>query len=118
MQLNKLKYEIKSGTELTLKISLNIVRDSNNENNFLHKLLLTNTQVSKLRKAFANNCSANIKLSKTLLYKKGQSGGLLGRLLLKAGLPLMGNALKPLAKTVLIALGLIAGAISNRCNYS
>ena len=30
----------------------------------------------------------------------------------------MGNALKPLAKTVLIALGLIAGAISNRCNYS
>ena len=65
MQLNKLKHEIKSGTELTLKISLNIVRDSNNENNFLHKLLLTNTQVSKLRKAFANNCSANIKLSKT-----------------------------------------------------
>ena len=39
------------------------------ENNFPHKLLLTNTQVSKLRKAFANNSSANIKLSKTQLHK-------------------------------------------------
>ena len=42
---------------------------------FRHKLLLTNTQVSKLRKAFANNPSANIKLSKTQLHKVGQSGG-------------------------------------------
>ena len=31
---------------------------------FPHKLLLTNTQVSKFRKAFANNFSANIKLSR------------------------------------------------------
>ena len=36
--------------------------DSIDENNFPHKLLLTNTQVSRLRKAFANNSSANIKL--------------------------------------------------------
>ena len=43
-QLNKLKSGIKNGTELTLKISSNIADDSNNENNFLHKLLLTNTQ--------------------------------------------------------------------------
>ena len=68
------------------------VDDSNEENNFLHKLLLTNTQVSKLRKAFANNSSANIKLSKTQLHKTGQSGEFLGRLLgplLKTGLPLI-----------------------------
>ena len=64
-RLKKLKYGIKYGTEVTLKISSNIVGDSNDENNFPHKLLLTNTQVLKLRKAFANNYSANIKLSKT-----------------------------------------------------
>ena len=63
-QLNKLKLGIKGGTEVTLKISSNVVGDSNDENNFPHKLLLTNTQVSRLCKAFANNSSANIKLSK------------------------------------------------------
>ena len=60
-QLNKLKSGIKNGTEVTLKISSNVFGDSNDENNFLYKLLLTNTQVSKLCKAFANNSSANIK---------------------------------------------------------
>ena len=50
-QLNKSKSGIKNGTEITLKISSNVVRDSNHENNFPHKLLLNNTQVSKLRKA-------------------------------------------------------------------
>ena len=112
-QLNKLKLGIKNRTEITLKISLNIIGDSNHKNNFLHKFLLTNTQVSKLRKAFANNSSANIKLSKTQLHKIGQSGGFLGRLLgplLKTGLPLIGNVLKPLAKSVLIPLGLTAPA--------
>ena len=53
---------------------------------------LTNTQVSKLHKAFANISLANIKLSKTQLHKIGQSGGFLDRLLgplLQTGLPLM-----------------------------
>ena len=63
-QLNKLKSGIKNGTEVTLKLSSNVVGDSNDENNFPHKLLLTNTQVSKLRKTFANDSSVNIKLSK------------------------------------------------------
>ena len=53
-QLNKLKSSIKIGIEVTLNLSSNIVGDSNDENNFPHKLLLTNTQVSKLCKAFAN----------------------------------------------------------------
>ena len=42
-----------------------------------------------------------------------QSGGFLGRLLgplLKAGLPLIKNVIKPLAKSVLIPLGLTAAA--------
>ena len=102
-QLNKLKSGIKNNTEVTLKIPSNVVGDSNDENNFPHKFLLSNTQVSKLRKAFANNFSANIKLSKSQLHKIGQSGGFLGRLLgplLKTGLPLIGDVLKPLAKSV------------------
>ena len=45
-QLNKLKLGIKNGTEVTLKFLSNVVGDSKNENNFSHKLLLTNTQVS------------------------------------------------------------------------
>ena len=111
--LNKLKSGIKNGTEVTLKISSNVVGDSNDESNFPHKLLLTNTQVSKLRKTFPNNSSANKKLSKTQLHKIGQSAGFLGRLLgplLKTGLPLIGSVLKPLAKNVLIPLGLTAAA--------
>ena len=78
-----------------------------------HKLLLTNTQISKLPKAFANNSSSNIKSSKTQLHKIVKSGVFLGGLLgplLKTGLPLIGNVLKPLAKSVLIPLGLTAGA--------
>ena len=72
-----------NGTEVTLKLSSNVVGI------FLHKLLLTNTKVSRLHKAFTNNSSANVKLSKTQLH---EIGGLLGQLLgplLKAGLPLM-----------------------------
>ena len=79
-------------------------------------MLLTNTQVSKLRKAFANNSPANIKLSKTQLHKIGQSCGFLGRLLgplLKIGLSLTGNVLKPLAKSVLIPLGLTASSATD-----
>ena len=62
-----------------MKLSSNVVGDSNDENIFPHKLLLTNTQVSKLRKDFANNSSANIKLFKTQLVKIGKLGGFLVR---------------------------------------
>ena len=94
---NKLKSGIKNGTEVILENSSAVVGNSNDENNFPHKFLLTNTQVLKFLKASANNSSANIKLSKTQLHKIGQPGGFLGRLLgplLKTGLPLIGNVLK------------------------
>ena len=55
LKLNKLIWEVKNGTEVTLKLSSNVVGDSNDENNFPRKLLFTNTQVLRLRKAFANN---------------------------------------------------------------
>ena len=63
----------------------------------------------RLCKAFANGSSANIKLSNTQLGKRGQPGGYLGRFigpLLIAGLPLIGNVFKTLAKSVLIPLGI------------
>ena len=58
LNLNKLKSAIQNGTEVTLNLSSNIVGDSTDENNFPHKSL-TNTQVSKLRKSFANGLSGN-----------------------------------------------------------
>ena len=57
-QLNKLKSGIKYGANVILVT-------------FPRKLLLINTQVSRLHQAFANNSSANIKLSKTQLSKIG-----------------------------------------------
>ena len=71
LQLDNLKSGIKNDTEVTLTIYSNVVGDSNDENNSPHKWLLINTQVSKLRKAFANGSSANIKLAKTQLQKIG-----------------------------------------------
>ena len=91
--------------------SSNMIGDD--ETNFPHKLLLTNSQVANLRKCFANHLSTDIKLSKTQLSKMIQSGGFLGRLLgplLKTGLPLIKNVIKSLAKSVLIPLGLTAAA--------
>ena len=54
LQLNKLKYGLKNSTEATLKLLSNVVGDPNDENNVLHILLITNTQVSRLGKPFAN----------------------------------------------------------------
>ena len=63
-----------------MKLLSNAVVNFNDENNFTQKSLLTNTQVSRIPKAFINNSSANIKLSKTQLPKIGQSGGFLEKL--------------------------------------
>ena len=90
-----------------------MVGDSNGETNFPHRFLLTNTRVSRLHKIFANNLSANIKLSKTQLHKMGQPRKVLDifqRSLLKTNFPLMKNVPKTLAKSVLIPLGLTAAA--------
>ena len=51
-----------------------MIGNSNDETDFPHKLLLTNTQVANLRKAFANNSLTDIKVSKTQLSKMIQSG--------------------------------------------
>ena len=112
-QLNKLRSSIKNETDVVLRISSNMVGNSNDNTNFPHELLLTNRQVPNIRKAFAKNTSIDIKLSKTQLSKMIQSGGFLDRLLgplLKTGLPLIKNVIKPLANSVLIPLGLTAAS--------
>ena len=112
-QLSKLKLAVKNENDVVLRISSNMVGNSNDNTNFPHELLLTNGQVENICKAFANHISADIKLSKTQLSKMIQSGRFLGRLsgpLLKTGLPLMKSVIKPSAKSVLIPLGLTAAA--------
>ena len=112
-QLSKLKLAIKNETDIVLRLSLNMIGNSDNNTNFPHELLLTNKKVANLRKVFAKNTSTDIKLSKTQLSKMIQSGKFLGRLLgplFRTGLSLMKSVIKPLAKSVLVPLGLTAVA--------
>ena len=98
-QLDKRTSAIKNETEAVLRLSSNMIGD--NESNF------------PLRKNFPNYLSTDINLSKTQLSKMIQSRRFLGRIfgpLLKTGLPLIKNDIKPLAKSVLIPLGLTAAA--------
>ena len=113
-QLNKLKSAIKNGTDVVLRLSSNMVGNSNDETNFPHKLLLTYRQILSLRKAFANRTSVDIKLSKAQLTKM-QKGGFLKILmpLLKSGLPLLKSVVKPLGMLVLTAAASATDAAIN-----
>ena len=107
-QIKKLKDAVKDNTGATLRISLKMF----DGNDLPHEILLTTRQKTKVRNAF-NNMPTDLKLSKAQINKIIQSGGFLGRLLgplLKTGLPLIKNVIKPLAKSVLIPLGLTAAA--------
>ena len=102
-QLKKLKNAVKSKTGTTLRISFKMF----NGNNLPNELLLTR-QKTKIRNAFNNKMSTDLKLSRVQISKIIQSGGFLGRLpgpLLKTGLAIIKNLIKPLAKSVLIPLG-------------
>ena len=104
-QLKKLKDAVKDNTGATLRINLRM-----SDGNYLpHELLLTTRQKAKLRNAFNNNKSADIKLFKAQINKIIQSGGFLGSLLSKLVGPLMKVAV-PLAKNVLAPLGITAAA--------
>ena len=84
-----------------------------NGNDIPHELLLTTRQKTKQRNSFNNNMSTDLKLCEAQISRIIQSGGFLGRLLgplLKTGLPLIKNVIKPLAKIVLIPFGLTAVA--------
>ena len=69
LQPNKLKPAIKNGTAATLNLSSNFIRSSNDQSNFPHKLLLSNTQVSIVQKVFENGLSAYIKFSKNSIVE-------------------------------------------------
>ena len=94
-ELKKLKTAVKNKTGTTLRISLKMF----NGNNLSHELSLTTRQKIKLRNAFNNNMSADLKLSKAQISKIIQSGGsLLGKLagpLMKIAIPLAKNVLAP-----------------------
>ena len=108
-QLNKLKSPIKNGTGVILRLSSNMIGNSDDEANFPHKLLLTNRKVANIGKAFANHTSTDIILSKAQLTKM-QKGGFLRFLapLLKSGLPLLKSVITPLGM-----LGLTAAAAAS-----
>ena len=104
-QLKKLKTAVKNKTGTTLRISLKMF----NGNDLPHELLLTTRQKTKLRNAFNNNMSTDLKLSRAQIFKIIQSGGFLGSLLSKLAGPLMKVAI-PLAKDVLAPLGITVAA--------
>lgn len=88
--------------------------ESNDKIDFWRTLLLTDRHASELREVFANNLSANSKLSKTKLCEIVQSGGFLHRRLLpllNTDLPFMKNVFTPSTVSVLILLGLPEAAI-------
>ena len=99
-QLKKLKTAVKNKTGTTLRIILEML----NGNDLPRELLLTTRQKTKLRNAFNNNMSTDLKLSKAQISKIIQSGGFLESLLSKLAGPLMKVAI-PLAKNVLAPLG-------------
>ena len=73
-QINKLKSAIKNETDVILRLSSNMIGNSDDEANFPHKLLLTNKQVANICKAFANHTSTSIKFSKAQLTKMKKGG--------------------------------------------
>ena len=104
-QLKKLKTAVENKTGTTLRMSLKML----DGNNLPHELLLTTRQKTKLRNAFENNMSTDIKLSKAQIFKIIQSGGFLGSLLSKLAGPLMKVAVL-LANNIQAPLGITAAA--------
>ena len=104
-QLKKMKTAVKKKTGTTLRMSFKMF----NENDLPHELLLTTRQKAKLRNAFNNNMSTDLKLSKAQISKIIQSGGFLGSLLSKLAGPLTKVAIL-LVKNVLASLGITAAA--------
>ena len=104
-QLKKLKTDVKMKTRTTLRKSLKIF----DVNDLPHELLLTARQKEKLRNAFNNNMSTDIKLSRAQISKVIQYGGFLKSLLSKLAGPLIKVAV-PLAKNVLAPLRITAAA--------
>ena len=105
IQLKNIKNAVQNKTGTTLRISLKLFH----WNDLPQELLLTTRQRTKLRNAFNNNMSTDLKLSEAQISKIRQFGGFLGSLLSKLVGPLMKVAI-PLANNVLAPLGIGAAA--------
>ena len=107
--------QLNNETGVVLRLSSNMVGNSDDEANFPHKLLLTNRQVANIRKGFANHTSTDIKLSKAQLTKM-QKGGFLRflALLLNSGLPLLKSVIKPLGMLGVTAAASATDAAINK----
>ena len=99
-QLKKQKTDVKNKAGTTLRMDSKML----DGNDLPHELLLTTRQKTKLKNAFSNNMSTDLKLSKII-----QSGRFLGSLLSKLAGPLLKVAI-PLTKNVLAQLGITAAA--------
>ena len=53
-QLNELKAAIKNKNDVVIRLPPNMIGDSNDKTNFPHEFLLTDRQVSSIRRAFSN----------------------------------------------------------------
>ena len=87
------------------------------ENNLPHELLLTTRQKTKIRNAFNNNMSTDLKLSKAQINKIIQSGGFLIKLLgplLKTEPPLIKN-LNVISQKCFSSFRINGSNISSRC---
>ena len=104
-QLKKLKTAVKNKTATTMRTNFKMF----DGNDSPHELLLTTRQKTKLRNAFNNNISTDLRLSKAQISKIIQSRGFLGSLLNKLAGPLMKVAV-PFAKNILAPLGITAAA--------
>ena len=71
-QLDKLKSAAKNKKTGT---TLRLIKKNFEDEELPHELFLTRKQTTKVRNAFANNMSTDIKLSKTQIFKIIQSGG-------------------------------------------
>ena len=111
-QIKNLKDAVSKNTGTTLRISLKMF----NGNDLPHELLLTTRQKTKIRNAFNNNRSTDLKLFKAQINKIIQSGGFLSKLLgplLKAGLPLIKNVIKTLVNSFRIDCSIIISRCRN-----
>ena len=99
LQISKLKTAVKNNEGTTLRISSKMF----NSDNLLHKLFLTQSQITKLRNNIENSMSTDIKLSKAQIKKIIMSGGALGSILGKL-LPNLIKVASPILKNVALPL--------------
>ena len=99
-----MKTAVKSKTGTTLSMSLKIF----DGNDLSHELLLTTRQITKLKNAFNNNISTDLKLLK-LKFQNNSVWRVLGALLGKLPGPLIKVAV-PSTKDILVPLGITATA--------